>query len=155
VTVTWWWPQQKAETCSLLSLTPSWLIYTISCVLTAIFNLFYDISNCSLWFYIRLWLPAAVTADPWQLLATTSVCKTRGSSYSFYFWTLPLTLCLLNIATYNVSSEHCHLQCVFWTLPLTMCLLNTATYNVSSEHCHLQCVFWTQWKYVTWTSKHC
>jgi len=30
--------------------------------------------NCSLWFYICLWLPAAVMAQPWQLLATTNVC---------------------------------------------------------------------------------
>jgi len=47
--------------------------------------------NCSLWFYIRLWLPAAVMAE-WELsshsaIATAGnqkkVCKTRGYNYSF------------------------------------------------------------------------
>jgi len=27
--------------------------------------------NCSLWFYMRLWLPVAVMAEPWQLPAIT------------------------------------------------------------------------------------
>jgi len=35
--------------------------------------------NCSLWFYIRLWLPAAVATEP-----TTNVCKTGGCNYSFW-----------------------------------------------------------------------
>ena len=36
-------------------------------------------SNCSLWFYIRLWLPAAVMAQPWQLPATTKVWKPEAA----------------------------------------------------------------------------
>ena len=41
--------------------------------------------NCSLWLYIRLWLPAAVK-DEWELQrpATTGVCKTRGCNYNFW-----------------------------------------------------------------------
>ena len=39
---------------------------------------------CSLWFYIRLWLPAAVKAQLWQQPATTDVCKTRGCKYNFW-----------------------------------------------------------------------
>jgi hypothetical protein len=39
---------------------------------------------CSLWFYIRLWLPAAVKVEPWQQPVTTDVCKTRGCKYSFW-----------------------------------------------------------------------
>jgi len=34
--------------------------------------------NCSLWFYICFWLPAAVMAEPSQWPATINVCKTRG-----------------------------------------------------------------------------
>jgi hypothetical protein len=69
-------------------------------------------TDCSLWFYICLWLPAAVMAEwelsaasgstyvcdcwqlswlsgnwvptqPWQLPTTTNVCKLRGCNYSF------------------------------------------------------------------------
>jgi len=39
--------------------------------------------NCSLWFYIRFWLPAAAMAQPSQRPATINVCKTRGCNYSF------------------------------------------------------------------------
>ena len=38
--------------------------------------------NCSLWFYIRLWL--LVAAMPSQRPATINVCKTRGCNYSFW-----------------------------------------------------------------------
>jgi len=42
--------------------------------------------NCSLWFYIRLWLQvAAAMAQPSQRQpATINVCKTRGCNYSFW-----------------------------------------------------------------------
>ena len=39
--------------------------------------------NCSLWFYIRLWLPVAAMAQPSQQPATINVCKTRGCNYIF------------------------------------------------------------------------
>jgi len=39
--------------------------------------------NCSLCFYIRLWLPAAAIAEPSQRPATINVCKTKGCNYSF------------------------------------------------------------------------
>jgi len=35
---------------------------------------------CSLWFYIRLWLPTQL----WQRRETTDVCKTGGCKYSFW-----------------------------------------------------------------------
>jgi len=46
-----------------------------------------ELKNCnySLWFYIRLWLPAAAMAQPSQRQpATKNVCKTRGCNYSFW-----------------------------------------------------------------------
>jgi hypothetical protein len=39
--------------------------------------------NCSLWFNIRLWLPTAAMAQPWQLPATKNVCKTRDCNTVF------------------------------------------------------------------------
>ena len=39
--------------------------------------------NCSLWFYIRFWLPAAAMAQPSQRPATKNICKTRSCNYSF------------------------------------------------------------------------
>ena len=41
--------------------------------------------NCSLWFHIRFWLPAAAMAQPSQRQpATKNVCKTRGCNYTFW-----------------------------------------------------------------------
>jgi len=40
--------------------------------------------NCSLWFYICLWLPAAVMAQSSQRPATKNVSKTRGCNYNFW-----------------------------------------------------------------------
>jgi len=40
--------------------------------------------NCSLWFYIRVWLPVAAMTQPSQRPATINVCKTRGCNYSFW-----------------------------------------------------------------------
>jgi len=37
---------------------------------------------CSLWFYISLWLPAAIQL--WQRPATTDLCETKGCKYSFW-----------------------------------------------------------------------
>jgi len=40
--------------------------------------------NCSLWFYIRFWLPVAAMAKLSQQRATTNVCKTTGCDYTFW-----------------------------------------------------------------------
>jgi hypothetical protein len=40
--------------------------------------------NCSLWFYIRLWLPAAAMAEPSQRPPKKNVCKSRRCNYNFW-----------------------------------------------------------------------
>ena len=39
--------------------------------------------NCSLWFYVCFWMPAAAMAQPSQWPATKNVRKTGGCNYSF------------------------------------------------------------------------
>jgi len=77
--------------------------------------------NCSLWFYIRLWLPVAVMVEPWQLPATTNVCEIQRLQLqllSSWWW----AVCrwrhveqLRNTGIIN-STTRSHLVCYFYTI---------------------------------------
>ena len=97
--------------------------------------------NCSLWFYIRCWLPAAAMAQPSQRPATNNVCKTRGCNYSF--WAPDDGRCvtpkhveqLKNIGIIN-SSTQLHLVGSFyetWNSPLTFEIHITLIISMNAE----------------------